>query len=151
MTIPCLYLVNAEFRSQMLDPQNKNRGLILLGVWAGALPLIHTHSFLALGLASAGSLEAYLAPGKNTPYHCILHSLEPGGLAIYNPVYSQPDHREIDEKDPAALPGLRRNRRGICRAADDRIYLRTGLQRRNPVFCHIPVQLGQQSLRDRHA
>ena len=56
MTIPCLYLVNAEFRSRMLDPQNKNRGLILLGVWAGALPLIHTHSFLALGLASAGAM-----------------------------------------------------------------------------------------------
>ena len=54
---------------------------------------------IALGLVSAGSLEGYLAPGANTPYHCILHSLEPGGLTLYNPVYSQPDHREIDAKD----------------------------------------------------
>ena len=30
------------------------RAELLLGVWAGALPLIHTHSFLALGLCSAG-------------------------------------------------------------------------------------------------
>ena len=56
---------------------------------------------IALGLAPAGSLEGYLAPGANTPYHCILHSLEPGGLTLYNPVYSQPNHREIDAKDRA--------------------------------------------------
>lgn len=30
--------------------------MALLGVWAGGLPLIHTHSFLALGLCSAGML-----------------------------------------------------------------------------------------------
>ena len=28
----------------------------LLAVWAGALPLIHTHSFLALGLCSLGMM-----------------------------------------------------------------------------------------------
>ena len=56
---------------------------------------------IALGLASAGSLEGYLAPGANTPYHGILHSFQPGGLAIYNPVYSQPGHREIDPADRA--------------------------------------------------
>ena len=54
---------------------------------------------IALGLASAGSLEAYLAPGANTPYHAFLHSFETGGMQVYNPVYSQPDHREIDAKD----------------------------------------------------
>ena len=58
-------------------------------------------SEIALALASAGSLEAYLAPGANTPYHCFLHSFAPGGLSVYNPAYSQPDHREIDEKDRA--------------------------------------------------
>ena len=56
---------------------------------------------ITLGLASAGSLEAYLAPGPNTPYHAFLHSFEPGGMTVYNPVYSQPDHREIDAKDRA--------------------------------------------------
>ena len=56
MVIPCFYLLNAELRPRMLDPDNKNRGLVLLGIWAGALPLIHTHSFLALGLAAFGAL-----------------------------------------------------------------------------------------------
>ena len=56
MVIPCFYLLNAEFRPRMLDFENKGRGLVLLGVWAGALPLIHTHSFLALGLATFGAM-----------------------------------------------------------------------------------------------
>ena len=54
MTIPCFYLLFTEFRARTRDPENGARGIILLGVWAGALPLIHTHSFLALALASAG-------------------------------------------------------------------------------------------------
>jgi len=54
---------------------------------------------IAAGLVSAGTLEGYLAPGANTPYHAFLHSFEPGGLLVYNGVYSQPDHREIDAKD----------------------------------------------------
>ena len=33
---------------------------LLLGLWAGALPLVHTHTFLALGLFSAGFLAAAL-------------------------------------------------------------------------------------------
>ena len=56
MTIPCFYLLNAVFRPRMRDPENRGRDLALLGVWAGALPLIHTHSFLALGLASFGAM-----------------------------------------------------------------------------------------------
>ena len=54
---------------------------------------------IAMGLASAGTLESYLAPGENTPYHAFLHSFEPGGLSVYNGVYDEPDHREIDPKD----------------------------------------------------
>ena len=56
MVIPCFYLFNTEFRPRMRDPENRGRGLGLLGVWAGALPLIHTHSFLALALASFGAM-----------------------------------------------------------------------------------------------
>ena len=56
MVIPCFYLLNTEFRARMIDPAGKGRGVVLLGIWAGALPLIHTHSFLALGLASFGAL-----------------------------------------------------------------------------------------------
>ena len=54
MVIPCFYLLDAVFRAKKRDPENGPRGLILLGIWAGALPMIHTHSFLALGLASLG-------------------------------------------------------------------------------------------------
>ena len=54
--IPCFYLLDAVFRPKKRDPGNGVRGLILLAVWAGALPLVHTHSFLALGLASLGCM-----------------------------------------------------------------------------------------------
>ncbi len=53
---PCFYLMDAVFRAKKRDPGNGPRGLILLAVWAGALPLIHTHSFLALVLASFGAM-----------------------------------------------------------------------------------------------
>ena len=56
MVIPCYYLLFSEFRAKTRDPENGGRGIVLLGVWAGALPLIHTHSFLALGLSSVGCL-----------------------------------------------------------------------------------------------
>ncbi len=56
MVIPCFYLLGTEFRPRLRDPENRSRGMILLGIWAGALPLIHTHSFLALALASFGAL-----------------------------------------------------------------------------------------------
>ena len=63
MAIPCLYLLTTEFRPRTRDPENKGRGIVLLGVWAGGLPLIHTHSFLALGLASLGCLGYDLIHG----------------------------------------------------------------------------------------
>jgi hypothetical protein len=53
---PCFYLLDAVFRAKKRDPGNGVRGLILLGIWAGALPMIHTHSFLALALASFGAM-----------------------------------------------------------------------------------------------
>ena len=56
MGIPCFYLLETLFRPDIRDPKESSRGLILLGIWAGALPLIHTHTFLALGLSSLGVL-----------------------------------------------------------------------------------------------
>ena len=71
MGIPCFYLLETLFRPgwnaslreesrpaswELHSPWEDGRGLVLLGCWAGALPLIHTHTFLALGLASAGVL-----------------------------------------------------------------------------------------------
>ena len=56
MGLPCFYLLLSGFRPRQRDPEEGGRGIALLGVWAGALPLIHTHTFLALGLASVGCM-----------------------------------------------------------------------------------------------
>jgi hypothetical protein len=48
MLIPALYLL-------VLLPESEDRRLpFALGIWAGAMPMVHTHSFLALGVISAG-------------------------------------------------------------------------------------------------
>ena len=50
MVIPALYLL-------VLAMREKSRRLyVILGVLAGAMPMVHTHSFLALALISAGCL-----------------------------------------------------------------------------------------------
>ncbi|MEA4898544.1 hypothetical protein ACH6CV_02260 [Bacillota bacterium Meth-B3] len=38
---------------------------VCLGAWAGALPMVHTHSFLALGLISLGAMLASLKGARN--------------------------------------------------------------------------------------
>ena len=55
MAIPCFYLLWTQFGDR--ERQRVTwRHTLLLGIWAGALPLVHTHSFLALALCSAGFL-----------------------------------------------------------------------------------------------
>ena len=82
MVIPCFYLLETVFRpgwasgsgeEDLLLPswekpvsRSEIRGLVLLGIWAGALPLIHTHSFAALALASAGVLVYDMIHGDPT-------------------------------------------------------------------------------------
>jgi len=60
MVLPCLYLLPDAFT------HGSRRETILLGLWAGALPLVHTHTFLALGLFSGGYVlgRLFLKPGK---------------------------------------------------------------------------------------
>ncbi len=53
MVLPCFYLLWTTFTEKT---EKAWQPVILLGVWAGALPLIHTHSFTALALCSAGML-----------------------------------------------------------------------------------------------
>ena len=55
MVIPCFYLLWTAFTSGKHE-QNRWRPVVLLGLWGGALPLIHTHSFVALALCSLGML-----------------------------------------------------------------------------------------------
>lgn len=62
LTIPCMYLLYDALRPQTLPgmeqalPERKTapRQMILLGLWAGTLPMVNTHCFLALGLMSLG-------------------------------------------------------------------------------------------------
>ena len=62
--IPCFYLLDTVFRPKKRETTGGWRGIALLGIWAGLLPLIHTHSFLALVLASLGSAVYDLVHGE---------------------------------------------------------------------------------------
>ena len=53
MVIPCFYLLLTAFGRER-EEGCRARQVALLGVWGGALPLIHTHSFTALALCSVG-------------------------------------------------------------------------------------------------
>ncbi|MCH5287214.1 MAG: hypothetical protein J1E43_07315 [Christensenellaceae bacterium] len=55
MSLPCFYLLYLCFDPEKRDAW-RGRMTVLLGVWGGLLPLVHTHSFVALALCSAGML-----------------------------------------------------------------------------------------------
>lgn len=61
MVLPCFYLLWVGFSMPVeaaakADRAARLRIVTLLGLWGGALPLIHTHSFVALALCSLGML-----------------------------------------------------------------------------------------------
>ena len=58
--LPALYMLLDAARERSL------KRFILLGVWAGLIPMVHTHSFFALGLLSAGVLmhQFVIAPSR---------------------------------------------------------------------------------------
>ena len=60
MVLPALYLLISSERECSM------RQTVMLALWAGALPLVHTHTFLALGLFSGGYLlgRLMLSPGR---------------------------------------------------------------------------------------
>ncbi len=72
MVLPCFYLLWTTFTEKA---EKSWRPVAILGIWAGALPLIHTHSFVALALCSAGMLvydafhirEEYLVRRRERP------------------------------------------------------------------------------------
>ncbi|MBQ7826596.1 MAG: hypothetical protein IJ337_09690 [Clostridia bacterium] len=59
MGIPALYLVVSSMREKSM------RQTILLALWAVCLPLVHTHTFLALGLFSGGMVIGRLLVDKD--------------------------------------------------------------------------------------
>ncbi|MBQ8200817.1 MAG: hypothetical protein IJZ74_03510 [Clostridia bacterium] len=64
MVIPCFYLLFTSFGAQR-EEGSCVRQIVLLGVWGGALPLIHTHSFTALALCSVGLLFYDMIRGQD--------------------------------------------------------------------------------------
>ncbi len=84
--LPCLYLLYDAFcpASQQVPQTEENiyAKTFLLGIWAGGLVMIHTHSFLALGLISAGWLiYDFLHPERTAP-HSLLRWISYGALAL---------------------------------------------------------------------
>ncbi len=75
--VPALWLLLSATRDR------DSRAFAILGVWAGAMPMVHTHSFLALGLISVGAvLYATLrAPAAERPHTFGRFALY-GGIAV---------------------------------------------------------------------
>lgn len=80
MAIPCFYLLFTTLQPRKQETCDL-RALVLLGLWAGLLPLVHTHSFLALGLCSAGLMLHDLCFGPRRGYW-VLRYLIYAGIAL---------------------------------------------------------------------
>lgn len=61
---------------------NSRKLFIILGVTAGCMPMIHTHSFLALGIISAVLLVCALVTAKENKKECIINWAFYGGIAL---------------------------------------------------------------------
>ena len=92
--IPCIYLLYDALRPEApaaltLESPEKPaeraipwRQLILAGLWAGALPMINTHCFLAMGLMSFGWLLWDLAHSRKQRGKALLFWAVYGALAV---------------------------------------------------------------------
>ena len=75
--LPALWLLVNAVR------ENKRGTFALLGVWAGAMPMLHTHSFLCLGIISAAvMLCRAMHPGKKSRKSQMVNFLIYGGVAV---------------------------------------------------------------------
>lgn len=78
MVIPALWLLY-----EAVSLKENRRYFLMLGVWGGAMPMIHTHSFLALGLISAGVMGLSLCNAEGMRRKQLLAGfLNYGGLAV---------------------------------------------------------------------
>lgn len=68
--LPCLYLLY-----EMFEKKGSAGETVFLGIMAGGLPLIHTHSFLALGLCSLGWLTLDFIKNKKLNLPIILYGV----------------------------------------------------------------------------
>ncbi len=63
MVLAAMFLLLQAIRKTLADGTGR-REILVLGVLAGLMPMIHTHSFLALGMLSAGWFFAFLDRAK---------------------------------------------------------------------------------------
>ncbi|MBR3742135.1 MAG: hypothetical protein IKN04_17055 [Clostridia bacterium] len=83
--IPCIYLLYDALRPENVPSSERAipwRQLILAGVWAGMLPMVNTHCFLALGLTCAGWLLWDLFHSRGQRKKALLFWAVYGGLAV---------------------------------------------------------------------
>lgn len=77
VVIPALYLLLRAMKSK------RWQDFAVLGVLAGCIPMIHTHSFLALGLISLGAMAFMLLKQKGDERrHSLYNFLLYGGVAV---------------------------------------------------------------------
>ncbi len=77
VVIPALYLLLRAMKSK------RWQDFAVLGVLAGCIPMIHTHSFLALGLISLGAMAFMLLKQKGGERRqCLYNFLLYGGVAV---------------------------------------------------------------------
>lgn len=79
--IPALFLLTRAMRS------GRRSEFVVLGVWAGAMPMIHTHSFLALGLISVGAVVPHVIRARgedraNAILNFLLYGVIAAALAL---------------------------------------------------------------------
>lgn len=77
MIMPTLYLLLDALQSE----QEQRKYYIVLGVLAGCMPMIHTHSFLALGMICAVLFFAYIIKEKNKKEY-FLNWVTFGGIVL---------------------------------------------------------------------
>ena len=77
LLIPAIWMLVTAVREYRLSL------FILLGIWAGAMPMVHTHSFLGLGMLSAGAMAfKTVYPGKEDRRSVLLRFLTYGVIAV---------------------------------------------------------------------
>jgi len=77
LLLPAIYQLVVAMR------ENRRENFVLLGIWAGTMPMVHTHSFLGLGMLSAGAmLYRAIHPGKAQRKSLMLNFLTYGAIAV---------------------------------------------------------------------
>ena len=74
--MPALYMLLGAIREKRVGI------FVCLGLWAGAMPMIHTHSFMALGLVSAGAMVYCTLKARSDWKDTLMRFLVYGFIAV---------------------------------------------------------------------